>query len=95
MVYQTVGASILLYGSESWVVSSGVLRELEGFHVEAARRLRGMRPRKVKGKWVYPHTADDLVAARLQPIEYYIQNCRHTIANTIQDRESLKECRGA
>ena len=49
MYYQAVIASVLLYGSESWVVSPSTLRELEGFHVEAARRLTGMRPRKVKG----------------------------------------------
>ena len=47
MFYQAVVASVLLYGSENWVVSPSALRELEGFHVEAARRLTGMRPRKV------------------------------------------------
>ena len=47
--YQAIVAFVLLYGSKSWVVSPSALRELEGFHVEAARRLTGMRPRKVKG----------------------------------------------
>ena len=41
--------------------------------MEAARRITGMRPRKVAGKWVYPHSADVLAAAHLQPIAYYIQ----------------------
>ena len=68
---------------------------LEGFHVEAARRLTGMRPRKVKEKWVYPHSADVLAAAHLQTIEYYIQKRRHTVYNTIRDRDILKECEGA
>ena len=68
MYYQAVVASVLLYGSESWVVSPSTLRELEGFHVEAARRLTGMRSRKVKGEWVYPHSADVLATAHLQPI---------------------------
>ena len=57
MFYQAAVASVLLYGSESWVVSPSALRELEGFHVEAARRLTGMRPWKVKGEWIYPHSA--------------------------------------
>ena len=87
--------SVLLYGSESWVISPSTLRELEGFHVEAARRLTGMRPRKVNGDWVYPHTADVLAAAHLQPIAYYIQRRRHTVHNTIRDRDVLKECKGA
>ena len=63
--------------------------------MEAARRLTGMRPRKVKGEWVYPHSVDVLAAAHLQPIEYYIQKRRHTVHNTIRDRDVLKECEGA
>ena len=46
MFYQGVVASILFYGSESWVVSPSVLRELKGFHMEAVRWLTGMRPCK-------------------------------------------------
>ena len=68
---------------------------LEGFHVEAARRLTGMHPWKVKGEWAYPHSADVLAAAHLQTILYYIQKCRHTVHNTIRDRDVLKEYRGA
>ena len=49
------------------MVSPSALRELEEFHVEAARRLAGMCPWKVKGEWVYPHSTDVLAA------EYYIQ----------------------
>ena len=46
MFYQAVVAAVLLYGSESWVLSAYDLRALEGFHVECARRLTGMRPTK-------------------------------------------------
>ena len=53
-------ASILLYSSKSWVVSPAAMRELEGFHIEDVRRLTGIHPQKVKGKWVYPHSADVL-----------------------------------
>ena len=63
--------------------------------MEAAWRLTGMRPRKVKGKWVYPHSADVLAATHLQTIEYYIQKRRHTVYNTIRGRDVLKECKGA
>ena len=52
-------------------------------------------PRKVKGEWVYPHSADVLVVAHLQPIKFYTQNCCHTLYNTIRDRGVLKECKGA
>ena len=63
--------------------------------MEAARRLTGMRPREVKGEWVYPHSADVLAAAHLQPIEYYIHKRRHTIARTIEGHKILDECREA
>ena len=43
MFYQAVVASQLLYGSGTWVLSLLGLKCLEGFHVEAARRLTGMR----------------------------------------------------
>ena len=94
MFHQAV-ASVLLYGSESWVVLPLALWELKGFHVEAARRLTGMHPRKIKEEWGYPHSADVLTASHLQPIEYYIQNRRHTAYNTIWDHNVLKECEGA
>ena len=54
MFYQAIVAAVLLYGCENWILPPSQLRALEGFHVECARRLTGMRPRKVKGKWVYP-----------------------------------------
>ena len=76
------------------MVSLSALRELSGFHVEAARRLTGMRPRKVKGVWIYPHSADDLAAAHLQLIEFYILKRRHTVYNTIRGCDVLKECEG-
>ena len=96
MFYQAVMASALLYGSESWVVSPSALRGLEGFHVEAARRLAGMRPWKVKVEWVYPHSTDVLTAAHLQPIKYYLQKRRHIVYNTIRGREceGAERCRG-
>ena len=49
MFYQAVVVAVLLYGSESWVLPKAQLRALEGFHVECARRLTRLRPRKVKG----------------------------------------------
>ena len=64
------------------MVSPSALQELDGFHVETARRLTGMCPLKVRGEWVYPHSADVLAAAHLQTIEYYIQKRRHIIPST-------------
>ena len=95
MFYQAVVAAVLLYGSESWVVLAYDLRALEGFHVEAARRLTGMRPKKRGETWVYPHSADVLREARLKTVAEYIAKRRRTVHRTIADRPILEECRGA
>ena len=96
MFYQAVVAAVLLYGSESWVLPPSALKVLEGFHVEAARRMTGMRPqRRTVGAWVYPKSADVLAAARLRPVATYIRRRRHHIATTIEGRTLLEECRGA
>ena len=95
MFYQGVVASQLLYGSETWVLPPSGLRALEGFHVEAARRLTGMKPKRVNGVWEYPHSADVLEAAGLSTIADTIAKRRSNIAKTIEGRQILKECREA
>ena len=95
MFYQAVIASVLLYGSETWVLPPSGLKALEGFHVECARRLTGMRPKKEGGKWTYPKSADVLQAAGLRTIADCIALRRANIAKTISDRRILKECREA
>ena len=100
MFYQAVVAAVLLYGSNTWCLTETALRPLNGFHVEAARRISGKRPRKVKRRdcddvWVYPHSADVLAAAGLHPLRHYIDKRRATTAKSIQDRPVLVECMGA
>ena len=63
-----------------WVLPDAQLVRLEGFHVECAWRLTGMRPRKREDKWVYPKSADVVRASRLQPLRCYIQKRRSTVA---------------
>jgi hypothetical protein len=87
---------VLLYGSESWNLPPSGMRVLEGFHVEAARRLTGMRPqRRTVGPWIYPKSKDVLRAARLKTIEEYVGRRGSNIAKTIEGRPLLVECRGA
>ena len=49
MFDQAIVADVLLYNSETLVLSSSALKELEGFHVEASRRLMEMRPKRIDG----------------------------------------------
>ena len=95
MFYQGVVASQLLYGSKTWVLPPSEIRALEGFHVEAARRLTGMKPQKVNGVWEYPHSADVLEAASVRTIADTTAKRRSNISQTIEGRQVLKECREA
>ena len=61
-----------------------------GFHVEAARRLTGMRPTKRGETWIYPKSPDVLRAARVRPIAEYIAARRKTILQTIADHPILE-----
>ena len=69
------------------------LARLEGFHVECASQLQGMKPRKRSDKWVYPKLAAVLAKAGLEPLGYYIQKRRVAVATAIEGRSVLKECR--
>ena len=95
MFYQAVVAAVLIYGSESWVICTFDLRALDGFHVEAACRLTGMRPRKRGDSWVYSKSADVLRAARLRTIGKYIARRPQTVLRAIVDRPILEEYREA
>ena len=93
MFYQAVVASVLLYGSKTWVVPPHDARALEGFNVECCRRITGMRPRKRGEKWVYTASVAVLKAIGVRTVEHYIRRRRHTIHQKIIDRPILKECR--
>jgi hypothetical protein len=58
MFYRAVIQSVLLFGSESWVLTDTAMRVLEGFHVRSAYRMaREHKPRKNNdtGVWRYPY----------------------------------------
>ena len=42
MMYKAVGQFMILYRSNSWVVTGAMLKVVEGFHHQAARRIKGM-----------------------------------------------------
>ena len=95
MFYQAAVAAVMLYGSETWVTPPHKLRTLEGFHVEAARRITGMRPTKRGETWVYPKSMSVLRAASVRMIGEYITERRRNILQMIADQTILEESRGA
>ena len=92
MFYQTVVVVVRLYGSESWCLPSLALDVLEGFHVVAARRITGIRPRKRGATWIYPKSALILKAVRLMMMMEYVAARRQTVAALAVGRPVLGEC---
>ena len=47
MMYKVVPQSVLMYRSESWVVTREMVKFLEGFHHRASRRITGMTVKRM------------------------------------------------
>ena len=93
--YKAVVQAVLLYGSETWVLSPTALARLEGFHIRAAYRMaKRNRPRRGPGhQWVYPKSEDVLEECGMHTIGEYIDVRRQTIAMYVATRPILDECK--
>ena len=76
MFYKAVVQSILLYGSETWNITSTMLKTLRGFHHMAARRITVRMPYKEGDRWIYPPIAEVSEEAGMYTIEEYIEKRR-------------------
>jgi hypothetical protein len=86
MFYKAVVQAILLYGSESWVITPAMIKVLDSFHHRVARRITGRMPRRINGIWHYPPIAPTLEEAGLYTMKEYIERCRNTIAQYVATR---------
>ena len=46
LMYKSVAQSVILYGSDIWVVTGDFFKVLEGFHHRAARRITGLTEKR-------------------------------------------------
>ena len=64
-IYLVVVQSVIIYKSETWVMTPHIGRFLGGFHHRVALRLTGRQPRIGRyGVWVYPPLEDATAEAR-------------------------------
>jgi hypothetical protein len=93
--YTAVVQAVLLYGSETWVLSTTALARLEGFHIRAAYRMaKQHKPRRGPGyQWIYPKSEDVLEKCGLCTIGEYIVIRRQTIAVYVATRPILDKCK--
>ena len=94
MFYKAVVQSTLLYGSETWNISSAMLKPLQGFHHRVARRISGLMPWYLprEDRWEYPPTSEALAIAGLFPIEVYISRRQNTVADYVACRPIFDLC---
>ena len=93
--YKAVVQAVLLYGSETWVLSTAAIASLEGFHIHAAYRMAVKhKPRRGPGhRWIYPKSKDVLEECGMNTLAEYITVRRNTIAVYVVTRPILTECR--
>jgi hypothetical protein len=76
MFYKATMQAVLLYGSDTWSVPPSSIKQLEGFHIQAAWQMSGLRPeKKPNGSWSYPCSVDVLEKAGLKTITHYMGVC--------------------
>ena len=96
MFYVAVVQSVLLFGSETWVLNPRWEKSLEGFQHQAARRMAGMGPKQQRyGTWVYPPIGAALEMVRLEEIGVYIARCQNMIAQYIVNHPITDLCLAA
>ena len=83
-MYKAVAQSVLLYSSESLVVTGAMLKVLEGLHHQLARQVTGMIETSGAGReWEYPLEVAALEDAGLHPIIEYIRRQQATIVERV------------
>jgi hypothetical protein len=92
--YKAIVQAVLLYGSESWVVTKCMMQTLRGFHNRCARYLTGqnIRYNTVADEWIYPNTDAVLKQAGLWPIEEYIKRRCETVMDYVKERAIYQQC---
>ena len=72
--------AILLYGAESWVLTTRLVQILNSFHLRAVRHMTGEHIRKLQdGTWEYPDHNTLLQKCELEPIMAYVERRRTTL----------------
>ena len=92
-IYLAVVQPVLLYGSDTWVLTPYMQRVMGISHHGVARRLIGKQPQKERdGGWFYPPLEDAMAGTGLQEVETYVSRCQNTVAQYIETRHIMDLC---
>ena len=94
--YNVVVQMVLLYESESWVMSLWIGKEMCVFHHQVIRRLMGCMPQWNGDRtWTYPTLGEVMVEAVIQEIETYFACRQNNVSQYIATRPILDLCLAA
>jgi hypothetical protein len=66
--YKLIVQSVLLYGSESWVLKKYMVGKLNSFHHMCARFITGRHIQQIDEEWIYSNTQETIKQANLLTI---------------------------
>ena len=91
--YKSIIQSLLLYGSETWVLSLQLLKSLSGFHHHCIRMFtRTFITTLTNGRWSYPTTSGLLDKDKIYSLSTYINRCHRTISHFAYTRAIYRRC---
>jgi exonuclease III len=92
-IYKAVVQAVLLYGSESWVLTQSMEKKLQSFHRRCARYITGQHIRQNPDEsWTCPSSEAVLSTAGLWSIQEYIQRRRSTVKKYVQSKFIYRQC---
>ena len=88
--------AVMLYGSETWVMTLNIGRVWGGFHYRVAHSMTGRKPRRVRdGGWEYTPLEEAMAEAGLQEVDTYVSRHQNTVAKFIATRPIMDLCLAA
>ena len=94
--YIAVTQAVLIFGSETWVLTARMKKALDIFHSRVARKITGKHPwRKKDGSWFYPPVTGVMKETELVRIRAPILRRQNTVAQCIATRLILDLCEKA
>ena len=95
MMYEAVVQTVLLYVSDSWVITDATMKVFEGFHHIFARIITEKTDLSVGGEvWEYPPAEEAIYLTGMCPIQLYVRRQQAIIVDYITTCLIFELCNG-
>ena len=94
--YISMTQAVLIFGSETWVLTARMEKSLESFNSRVARKIMGRQPRRGKdGSWYFPSLAGAMKETGMLRIRTSIHRRQNKVLQFIATRPILDLCEKA